>query len=281
MTSKPASNHNIIFERIDDNNIPEFSIVVPVYNQENIIVKNLQSIIDYTVGTFELIIIIDSCSDNTEKLIMEWIKKNNNIQTRIAKSIIPLFETSADNVGFRMSRGEYCLEIQAEMEMTEKGFNNILKRGFQYNNVIGVSGRCCHTFNEDKIIGRGGGDITKPYDRSLKQDIFYVNETVNRGPLLLDRKKLMEMDYLDEENFYQENSDHDLFARAWVQKGWICGYIPIDFNSPLESGSTRKPRDPINNYYLQEKRRKCIGGFLKKYMMNYKQRQPYTLSLKL
>ena len=211
---------------------------------------------------------------------MTWTK-TNDIQMRIVKSTIPLFETSADNIGFRMSRGKYCLEIQADMEMTEKGFNNILKRGFQYKNVIGVSGRCCHMLNEKKIIGRGGSDITKPYDRSLKQDILYVNETVNRGPLLLDREKLIEMNYLDEENFYQENSDHDLFTRAWVEKGWICGYIPIDFDAPIENGSTRKPRDSINNYYLQEKRKKCIGGFLKKYRMNYKPRNPFMLPLQV
>lgn len=273
-------NHHIIVERINDTIIPEFSIVVPVYNQETIISKNLQAIVDYTIGLFELIIIIDCCSDNSEKIILDWIK-TNDIQIRIVKSIIPLFETSADNIGFRMSRGEYCLEIQADMEMTEKGYNNILKQGFQYTNVIGISGRCCHMLNQHKLIGRGGESINKPYDINLRQDLLYVNETVNRGPLLLDRKKLMEINYLDEENFYLDDSDHDLFTRAWAQKGWICGYIPIHFNSPLEHGSTRKPRDAINSYYLQERRKKSNGGFLKKFMINYIAREPSILPLKI
>jgi|UniRef100_A0A6C0BJ06 glycosyltransferase involved in cell wall biosynthesis len=278
--STETINHHIIFERINDTIIPEFSIVVPVYNQEKIISKNLQAIVDYTIGLFELIIIIDCCSDNSEQIILDWVK-TNDIQIRIAKSIIPLFETSADNIGFRMSRGGYCLEIQADMEMTEKGYNNILKRGFQYTNVIGVSGRCCHMLNEHKLIGRGGESINRPYDKKLRQDLLYVNETVNRGPLLLDRKKLMEMNYLDEENFYLDNSDHDLFTRAWAQKGWICGYIPIDFNAPLENGSTRKPRDAINTYYFQERSKKSNGGFLKKFMMDYIEREPSILQLKI
>ena len=273
-------NHHIIVERIIDTIIPEFSIVMPVYNQENIIIKNLQSIVDYTIGLFELIIIIDCCSDNSEKKIIDWVE-TNDIQIRIVKSIIPLFETSADNIGFRMSRGKYCLEIQADMEMTEKGYNNVLKRGFQYTNVIGVSGRCCHTLNQHKLIGRGGESINRPYDINLRQDLLYVNETVNRGPLLLDRKKLMEMNYLDEENFYLDNSDHDLFTRAWAQKEWICGYIPIDFKAPLENGSTRKPRDAINNYYLQERNKKSNGGFLKLFMINYIPREPCIFPLKI
>ena len=180
-----------------------------------------------------------------------------------------------------MSRGKYCLEIQADMEMTEKGYNNVLKRGFQYTNVIGVSGRCCHTLNQHKLIGRGGESINRPYDINLRQDLLYVNETVNRGPLLLDRKKLMEMNYLDEENFYLDNSDHDLFTRAWAQKEWICGYIPIDFKAPLENGSTRKPRDAINNYYLQERNKKSNGGFLKLFMINYIPREPSIFPLKI
>ena len=35
--------------------------------------------------------------------------------------------------------------------------------------------------------------------------------------------------YLDEVNYFLETSDHDLFARAYVERGWICGYVPIDF----------------------------------------------------
>lgn len=270
----------MLFKRIYENTIPEFSIIVPVHNQENIIIKNLQAIVEHTEGLFEIIVIIDSCTDNTEKLIVEWVK-NNDIQIILIKSDIPLFETSADNIGFRISRGKFCLEIQADMEMTEKGYNNILKRGFQFSNVIGISGRCCHMFNETNIIGRGGEYINRPYDRKLRQDLLYVNETVNRGPLLLDREKLIELDYLDEENFYLDNSDHDLFARAWAKKNWICGYIPIDFNAPLNNGTTRKPRNAINTYYLQERRRKSNGGFLAKFMVNYIPRAPYILQLKV
>lgn len=274
------SDVHLLFQRIDETIIPEFSIVIPVHNQERVIIKNLQAVLDHTEGLFEIIVIIDSCTDDTEKLIMEWVE-TNNVQIIVMKSCIPLFETSSDNIGFRMSRGKFCLEIQADMEMTEKGYNNILKRGFQYANVIGISGRCCHMLTGHNLIGRGGEFITRPYDRKLQQNLLYVNETVNRGPLLLDREKLIELNYLDEDNFYLDNSDHDLFARAWAKKGWICGYIPIDFNAPLQDGTTRKPRDAINTYYLQERKKKSNGGFLSTFMLKYSPRMPYILPLKI
>lgn len=52
------------------------------------------------------------------------------------------------------------------------------------------------------------------------------------------------MDYLNENEYFLDDSDHDLMARAYIEKKYICGYVPIDFESPLNNGSTRNN----NNY---------------------------------
>ncbi len=44
---------------------------------------------------------------------------------------------------------------------------------------------------------------------------------------------------MDEENYFLDDSDHDLMARAYLEKKYICGYVPIDFKAPLCDGSTR------------------------------------------
>ena len=64
----------IIKEIYYKNDNPYSSIVIPVFNQENIIVEHLQSIINKTKElSYELIIIIDACTDNTESNIINWI----------------------------------------------------------------------------------------------------------------------------------------------------------------------------------------------------------------
>jgi hypothetical protein len=35
-------------------------------------------------------------------------------------------------------------------------------------------------------------------------------------------------------------------ARAYIEKGYICGYVPIDFDAPLENGSTRNNKNYNN-----------------------------------
>lgn len=41
-------------------------------------------------------------------------------------------------------------------------------------------------------------------------------------------------------------------ARAYLQHGYICGYVPIDFYAPLKNGSTRKSKDYKNTMKLKE-----------------------------
>jgi glycosyltransferase involved in cell wall biosynthesis len=236
---------------------PFFSIVVPVHNQEKIIIDNLQSIIDCTTEKpYELIIIIDSCSDSSESRIRNWSASSPLlVRTLILNSNTPLFETSADNLGFFHSRGEYFLEIQADMLISEVGYNmKLLKPFLMDSTIIGISGRCCHTFSGSMGYGKlGSAVLNTNAELGLDDTYYYVSNTCNRGPILLNGEKVKALGYLDEVNYFLDNSDHDLFARAYLQKGWICGYVPLDVVSPLEDGSTRKPRDALNAAAYKER----------------------------
>jgi glycosyltransferase involved in cell wall biosynthesis len=231
-----------------------YSVIIPVYNQGDIIVTNISSILNNIGGVFEIIIILDLCKDNSKQNIINFFDtyKNTNPNfygvTIYSEDKIPLFEATCDNIGFIFSKGKYCLEIQADMEMTEKNFNIHLHKPFNmFPNIIAVSGRCAHNFFDSGGMGKLGTDIEKNLSQlNIKKNYFYTYETCNRGPLLLDRSKLQELQYLDEKNWYLDNSDHDLMYRAFDKMGYICGYVPIDFNSPLNLGTTRKRVKPDN-----------------------------------
>jgi glycosyltransferase involved in cell wall biosynthesis len=237
-----------------------YSIVTPVYNQEAIIVKNVQSVIANTVGNFELILILDYCFDQTEQNLLEYFDTlrgaTNLICVKIFKNASkPLFETKCDNIGFKNSSGKYCLEIQADMEMTEFGYNLQLSKPFAlFDNVIAVSGRFAQNLFSNLGVGKLGTDIEKSIDElNVCKSKFYVLDSCVRGPLLLDREKLREMNYLDEEEYFLDNSDHDLMARAYLEKNYICGYVPIDFKAPLLDGSMRNSKVSTRTEYTVNK----------------------------
>jgi len=267
-----------------------YSVITPVYNQESIIVENLQSIINNTSGNFEIIMILDFCFDNTEQNIMNFLdnydnKVDNFIQITIFKNEDkPLFETKCDNIGFKNSSGKYCLEIQSDMKMVEKGYNLQLTKPFNaFNNVIAVSGRCAHDlFGSQMGVGKLGRDIEKPINKlNVCKNKFYVYETCNRGPLLIDKKKLEELNFLNEEEYFLDNSDHDLMARAYLEKGYICGYVAIDFDAPLCLGSTRNNKNynnskeyMINKFEKEALKNKCASKLgLNKFRYIWKNKQ--------
>ena len=231
----------------------EYSVIIPIYNQEKIITKNMNSILKYTGGIFEIIIILDFCYDNTEFNLINFLDNYQHFNKNLSSIKIfkqpnaPIFEASCDNIGFVMSKGKYCLDIQADMEITENNYNLHLTKPFKLlDNVLAVSGRCAHNlFDTAGGIGKLGVLIEKSVSElNIDKNKFYTYETCNRGPLLFDRQKLKQLNYLNEINYHQDNSDHDIMIRGYLDYGYICGYVPIDFKSPLCDGATRKN---INN----------------------------------
>ncbi len=73
---------------------------------------------------------------------------------------------------------------------------------FRSKNFIAVSGRCAHFFDYiDQSDGTGklGINIEKSIEElNVEKNNFYIFDTCNMGPLLIDKSKLMEMNYLDE-----------------------------------------------------------------------------------
>ena len=293
----------VVFYKVLQESKPLISVVTPVFNQEKIIVKNIKSVLEHTTNNlFEYILIIDACSDATAENILSFFNSldkypDNCTGIIILQSDIPLFETSADNLGFYCSSGDYILEIQADMEMIENGYNERLLKPFLHEglkkSVIGVSGRGCHGFSllVDNSCKKGFGKLDENVEKTTEQlkidrNRLYIAETCMRGPLMLNKRMLVDLGYLDERNFYLDNSDHDLFARAYYEKQWICGYLPIDFLSPLEDGSTRKPRDSKNTCWLEKRRQESKEskegneGFLSKFLaMFYKPRSVKALKI--
>jgi hypothetical protein len=67
---------------------------------------------------------------------------------------------------------------------------------------------------------------------------FYVRDTAIRGPLLLDATKARRLGFFDEQNIVLGGDDHDFFARAYFQYGWVTGLMRINFEHRVQYGET-------------------------------------------
>ena len=57
-----------------------FSVIIPAYNVENYIGKAIESVLEQTYKNYELIVVNDASTDNTEKIVKKYEEKYNNVK---------------------------------------------------------------------------------------------------------------------------------------------------------------------------------------------------------
>lgn len=284
------------------NETPIWSLVMPFFNQEQRLKGVLEKIIKNAQFAFEIILIDDGSDDGSISDIhqfMEWLKTSpvsKVTSVTLIHNPIPLFETACDNQGFRLARAEYIIEIQADIQVEEQGFDAKMIGAMNKFSLGAISGRHVHSFSmlEGRCawfkypfqlalwrifgVGRkeGWGRLgNKIFERLDESDHYcYVGETVARGPWLLRKSDLEKYHYLDEKNFYLGNDDHDLHRRMYLIDRKKVGHVPLDIYSIPEDGSTRKSRTGINQqvYDYLKSNKKGSHEFIK-FMKRYR---PYS-----
>ena len=79
-----------------------FSIVIPTFNREKFILKTIQSLLAQTYNNFEIIVVDDGSTDNTEKVVREI--EDQRIQYQKKENAE---RGAARNYGARLAKGKY------------------------------------------------------------------------------------------------------------------------------------------------------------------------------
>lgn len=87
------------------------SVVIPIYNVENYLDKCLSSVINQSYNNLEIICVNDGSSDNSEKIILEYVKKDDRIIYVKQKNGGLSF---ARNTGISKATGKYICFIDSD-----------------------------------------------------------------------------------------------------------------------------------------------------------------------
>lgn len=229
------------------------SINLTVHNKEFLLLECLERIKKYTVGSYELVVVLDGCSDNSEEILDRFTKENREI--KIEKMHAPnVFETKANNIAAKASEGEYILIIQDDMLINEPGWNErMLKPFLSFGDVFSVTARTSHNWiinpnsqhlNLEKIPDGMWSDVLFHVDhadrKNTSRDVFEIRDSSNRGPLMINHYDFEKVGYLDESFSPQDMDDHDLHYRVQKELGKITGLYWIDYISEDSWGGTRE-----------------------------------------
>ncbi len=138
------------------------SIIVPAYNEEKVIVSNINSLLNLNYRLYEIIIVNDGSSDDTIKTILEnfdltRVDKPYNYQIK-TKPVKAIYEGIVNNVtitlvdkenggksdslntGINISRFPYFLAMDADSILQKDSLEKMIQPVLEYENVIACGG---------------------------------------------------------------------------------------------------------------------------------------------
>lgn len=123
---------------------PKISVIVPAWNEEIGIVRTVKSVIYNGYSDFEVIVVNDGSTDNSDAVMKKFVERLSLERPHIAEKVIYLYQENggkgrALNTGIRRADGEIVLTIDAD-SVLEKGALAKLVRYYVDSRIMAVVG---------------------------------------------------------------------------------------------------------------------------------------------
>ncbi len=162
------------------NSQPKISIIIPVYNREELLPETLNSIIDQTFKDWECILIDDCSTDDSLKVLGEYEKTDDRFKSFVRPSTLKRGANACRNYGFLQSTGSYIKWFDSDDIMLpnhlEVAYETLIENNLDF--VVSESLNFDHDTKE--FLG-------KPYEFDKDQVIFTAeNVALNRMGWITD-----------------------------------------------------------------------------------------------
>ena len=140
----------------------KISVIVPIYNSEKKKKKCLKSIINQTYKNLEIICINDGSTDNSDKILTDFAKKDDRIKiiTQKNKGL-----SAARNAGIDFAQGEYISFVDSDDWISLTLYNDFIKILNKLNTKVDI-----YNFNVTSI---------KEYPDELFPETFFNIKNIN------------------------------------------------------------------------------------------------------
>ena len=192
------------------------SIVIPTYNRAELISETLDSVLAQTYQNWECIIVDDGSSDNTDDVVVEYIKKDKRFKYYHRPDEHLPGGNGARNYGFEICHGKYVSWLDSDDLLTAKYLERHIKN--LANNKADVS--IC----DMRLFLNNANETKKWLSDDWKDSDYkrfcegYIMFRYGLGiPCFIWRKKLLNGKKLFDETL-KRSQEYEFFCRILLQK---------------------------------------------------------------
>jgi glycosyltransferase involved in cell wall biosynthesis len=196
-------------------NTPLVTVICLCYNHEKFVIESLNSVLNQSYTNIELLIADDFSSDNSVKVIENWLLEHPEIQFKANK--INLGNTKTFNSLFKLSKGTFIIDLAAD-DVLEKdcvakqvqAFKENKDAAIVYGNMELISENNSHlgyyySVNEEKKV------ISKPASGDIYLAMLSQSSKICSVSSMIKREVLEELGGYDETLGFE---DLDIWIRA-------------------------------------------------------------------
>ena len=191
------------------------SVIIPTYNRENLVDKAIKSVLKQTYRNYEVIIIDDGSTDNTEKVV----KNFHHPQIHYIKHADNRGVSAARNTGIRNCCGEYIAFLDSDDEWMPEKLNKQMKIFEKAPSKVGA------VYTGNYYIDKISEKITKVYIPRKKghiyEDILRGEGTLYISTLLVRKECFTKAGLFDED--FPAREDLDMWIR--ISKHYQFVYV--------------------------------------------------------
>jgi len=118
------------------NEKPKVSVIIPTYNRAELLPRAIQSVLNQTFQDFEIIVVDDSSTDNTEEVIKEFQEQDKRI--KYIKHDKNKGGSAARNTGIKVAQGEYIAFQDSDDEWLPEKLEKQMKVLENASSKVGV-----------------------------------------------------------------------------------------------------------------------------------------------
>lgn len=224
-------------------NLPKYSVIVATYNRCELLRECLESLALQSISKleYEIIIINDGSTDDTENLLIEFAKNNPELKFRVfnQKNCGP---AKARNVGIFNSLGDILFFTDDDCVVPKNWIQSISEGYDRHSDVIGVGG--WYVYEGEKLKSMYVTYTTycslrtwrNMYKEEIKTDQFLQTPAGNTSNMSYRKSILLKMGGFDETLEFVGYVDWELKKRI-MDSGHSLLYIPFHVlhNKPLST----------------------------------------------